>query len=122
MSQKHWYHNITNNCPSDEDIIDCDAATLQSNFNKNMESVTEGRDFLDEIEDLIEEEESFGPLTVNAPLDNDGNVYVGEKLFTEMCEAWLDTHGTEVLESVLNSRKITSTKNRTYSKKKASKK
>jgi len=49
--------------------------------------------------------------------DADYEISCGEDLFMELCEAWLDQHGSEVLEKVLNKpRKKQVTKDGFYSK------
>jgi len=41
---------------------------------------------------------------------DEGIIQVGEELFQEICEAWLDTHGIEIVEKCLQSRKKVSAK------------
>lgn len=38
---------------------------------------------------------------VGAYASDEGEIMVGEELFTELCDAWLKTHGSRVLKKVL---------------------
>jgi len=48
--------------------------------------------------------------TVTAQMDDDDNIQVGESLFTDLCETWLNVHGSAVIEKILQKRKTTDKK------------
>lgn len=48
---------------------------------------------------------NYSQKIVDAPINDEGEVIVGEDLFMEMCDAWLETHGAKVLETVLKKHK-----------------
>lgn len=44
-------------------------------------------------------------VCVDAPSNDDGDVIVGEDLFMQMCDAWLQTHGNEAIIKALQKHK-----------------
>lgn len=57
----------------------------------------------------IKEQFEFSRKSTDAAMASEGDdgvdVIVGEELFVSLCEAWIDSHGLEILEKVL-ARKI----------------
>lgn len=45
-------------------------------------------------------------IEVDAESDDEGRIPVGEALFVELCFAWIETHGSEILEKVLARRVV----------------
>jgi len=43
---------------------------------------------------------------VDASMDDNNRVLVGEELFIEICEAWIERRGPTILRQVLNSAKF----------------
>lgn len=52
--------------------------------------------------DIINENElKRKNIEVDALADNEGAIRVGEELFVELCLAWIETHGKDILEDLL---------------------